>query len=147
MSIARSRSLRRIPAARLLLLALTSLLLLRTRLAVSLLPWRRFVARLDPPAGRWLSRFDARELEWAVRAASRLVPRTTCLTQALTLNHLLHRAGCASRVRIGVARRSGRFAAHAWVEHGGVPLLSRPDEIEPYTAFLTWPPARPDLCQ
>lgn len=142
-----ARRLRRITPRRGALLALSAILLLHTRLALWLLPWPRLLARVDPAIGAFPSRFSVAELEWAVRAASRLVPRATCLTQALTLNHLLHRAGRASLVRIGVARRSGQFAAHAWVEHGGTPLLSRADEIEQYVPVLTWrPPAHPDLC-
>ena len=50
-------------------------------------------------------------------AASRYVPRATCLTQALTMQVLLERAGYDARLRIGVARGDeGQFQAHAWVE-------------------------------
>lgn len=142
-----ARRLRRITLRRAALLTMSSMLLLRTRLALWLLPWPRLLKRVDPPIGTFAPRFAVHELEWAVRVSSRIVPRATCLTQALTLDHLLHRAGCSSHVRIGVARRSGQFAAHAWVEHRGMPLLSRADEIEQYAPFITWPPNHPDLCE
>jgi hypothetical protein len=142
-----ARRLRRITPQRAALLAASSMLLLRTRFALWLLPWPRLLERVNPPIDGFASRFAVHELEWAVRIASRIVPRATCLTQALTLDHLLHRAGYSSLVRIGVARRSGPFAAHAWVEHGGMPLLSRADEIAQYAPLITWPPNRPDRCR
>jgi hypothetical protein len=55
---------------------------------------------------------------------------TRCLAQSLTLTRLLARRGIASSLVIGV-RAGERFAAHAWVEHDGVPLLPRgSDEFE-----------------
>jgi hypothetical protein len=83
------------------------------------------------PAGR---------LERAVRLASRLVPRATCLTQALALNHLLARHGHASTVQIGVRKHDGRFAAHAWVECSGGTLLSSAIDVTAYSRFMSWPP-------
>ena len=44
-----------------------------------------------------------------------------CLTRALVLSSLLARRGIAGRLVIGV--RLEPFAAHAWVEHGGRPVL------------------------
>ena len=65
----------------------------------------------------------------AVRRASRVVPRATCLTQALAAQVLLSRAGYTSRVWIGVARDgSAGLDAHAWVElDGSVILGATPD--------------------
>jgi hypothetical protein len=55
-------------------------------------------------------------LVWSIRRASRLVPRATCLTQALALQVLLGRRGYASEIRVGVRRdEEGQFAAHAWL--------------------------------
>ncbi|HEX8742438.1 MAG TPA: lasso peptide biosynthesis B2 protein [Thermoleophilaceae bacterium] len=76
--------------------------------------------RLRPPAdpidgGRRLGRAVARTLA--------LLPGDTrCLTQSLVLTRLLAARGMESRLVIGV-RPGERFAAHAWVEHDGVPLL------------------------
>lgn len=55
-----------------------------------------------------------------VQLASRLVPRASCLTQALALQALLGRAGTGSQLRIGVSRSARQdFEAHAWLECDG----------------------------
>lgn len=84
----------------------------------------------------------------AVRRAARLVPRASCLTQAMTLQLALARRGQPCSVRIGVDRAPaastlnvpnssdeikadspalqsgvGRFEAHAWVEWQGRVVL------------------------
>lgn len=53
------------------------------------------------------------------RAADYGIFRPLCLVRALALHRVLERHGIrGSRVRIGVRMLGGRFAAHAWVEHG-----------------------------
>ena len=52
-------------------------------------------------------------------AATRCWPRPTCLTRALVLGRLLIACGWEAHVVVGVDRRRGEFAAHAWVECGG----------------------------
>src|SRR5215475_13317101 len=47
--------------------------------------------------------FEIARLEWAVRHASRIVPRASCLTQALVLQRLLSRFGHCAALQIGVA--------------------------------------------
>lgn len=47
---------------------------------------------------------------------------TRCLTRALVLTALLARRGIGSTVLLAVATGED-FKAHAWVEHGGLPLL------------------------
>ncbi|MDQ3643827.1 MAG: lasso peptide biosynthesis B2 protein [Actinomycetota bacterium] len=60
------------------------------------------------------------------RAASRtlrLLPTDgRCLMRSLVLTGLLARRGISSTLIIGV-RPEPEFSAHAWVEHGGRPLL------------------------
>ncbi|MBZ5555747.1 MAG: lasso peptide biosynthesis B2 protein [Acidobacteriia bacterium] len=66
---------------------------------------------------------------WAVRTvAARVHIGPSCLTEALTAQYLLRRAGHAAALRIGVARSGGGvarssasapIAAHAWLEHAG----------------------------
>jgi hypothetical protein len=66
------------------------------------------------------------------RRLGRIVSRTLgalpadgrCLSQSLVLTRLLASRGIESRLVIAV-RPGERFAAHAWVEHEGVPLLPR----------------------
>ena len=61
----------------------------------------------------------AARVAWAISNAARLVPRATCVTQALAARILLARRGLASEVCYGVGRRQGRIIAHAWLESGG----------------------------
>jgi hypothetical protein len=66
---------------------------------------------------------DPRRLGRAVTRTLRLLPTDSrCLMQSLVLTELLARRGIRSTLVIGVA--SGpEFAAHAWVESSGRPLL------------------------
>jgi hypothetical protein len=52
---------------------------------------------------------------------------TRCLTQSLVLTQLLARRGIETSVVIGV-RPGEKFAAHAWVELDGAPLLPPGDQ-------------------
>lgn len=62
---------------------------------------------------------DAR-IAWAIGAADRLVPRSTCLVRALAAQGLFARHGHPSEVRLGVTGGGGRpFEAHAWLERDG----------------------------
>ncbi len=89
-------------------------------------PWVRQLVR------RWSSRRPSsafrrsrpEELVWAVRYVVRYLPRASCLTQALTAQVLLARAGHEPRLRIGVTRGApGHLYAHAWLENGGVVVI------------------------
>ncbi len=96
------------------------------RLGLSALPYqtvRKWAARLAPQVGK--GRDDAmtpREiggLMQGIERASRLIPKATCLTQAITAQVMLARRGQAARLHIGVARgESAKFEAHAWIECG-----------------------------
>lgn len=60
------------------------------------------------------------------RAVARMLPSlpgdTRCLTQALVLTELLARRGIGSTLVISAAPGE-EFTAHAWLEHGGMPVL------------------------
>jgi hypothetical protein len=135
---------RRLTVADARLMVRAFLLVVRFRLALSLLPWLRLIAFTNRPRKPSSRRFSADRVEWAVRWAGRGVPGASCLTQALALNHLLACQGDACELHIGVNNRNGRFAAHAWVEVNGTPLLSTQAVVSGYARFLTWP-SRPDL--
>ena len=78
---------------------------------------------------------SGRRLGRVVASALRIVPADTrCLAQSLTLTRMLARRGIDSRLVIGV-RPGERFAAHAWVEHDGRPLL--PPGAGDYEELLT----------
>jgi hypothetical protein len=64
-----------------------------------------------------------RRLGRAVQRTLAVLPGDTrCLSQSLVLTALLAARGVESRLVIGV-RPGERFAAHAWLEHDGAPLL------------------------
>jgi hypothetical protein len=67
---------------------------------------------------------EIKALARGVRSVSRRVPGATCLTQALSLQVLLARAGFESVLRIGVQKTGeGTFKAHAWLEKDGRILI------------------------
>jgi hypothetical protein len=119
--------------------------LLRIRIALWVLPWNRVTRTAVGAFKAQPVRPAVNRLEWAVLAASRFVPRATCLTQALALQRLLSRSGYRSSVQIGVRLTDGRFAAHAWVEHEAKSLLSTDGHVLQYVRFFSWPPSQPDL--
>ena len=62
-------------------------------------------------------------LGWMVRRTLQVLPLDgRCLIRSLVLTRLLARRSIPSTVVIGVKPASD-FAAHAWVEHAGVPVL------------------------
>jgi hypothetical protein len=118
---------------RLVLSAIACLGVVQTALAV--LPWRLATVviararRACPSTCR-----PAPRIVWAVHAASGVLPRTTCLARALTLQALLASAGLAATIEVGVARDAGgALVAHAWVERDGVPLLDTAEGVAGYT--------------
>lgn len=108
------------------------------RLGLWLLPFRsvqRWALTRAPAARRGL---PPPRLAWAVLAASRAVPRATCLTQALAGQALLAHHGHRSQVHLGVAHGPGRaFEAHAWLTCGGRVLLGAAEagRFKPLPAF------------
>jgi len=80
----------------------------------------------------------------SVTTASRYVPGTTCLVDALTARALLSWYGHPADLRIGVRRREegepGRFGAHAWVESAGEVIVGG----EPRSEFVPLPPLDED---
>ena len=113
--------------------------LVHVRIVLALLPWPRIVrlAR-EAPADRE-PRYSVDRLVRAVRRASRALPGSTCLAQALVMHRLLSRCGYTSVVRIGVRREGPQFLAHAWVECGGTCFPADDREIVRYIPLTTWP--------
>lgn len=58
-----------------------------------------------------------------VARAARILPRATCLVQALAGEWLITRNGDPARVCFGVARGDRGFEAHAWLESRGRVIL------------------------
>jgi hypothetical protein len=112
-------------------------LLLFTRLSLKTLGFRRTVrlvrwrgARLGVRAPRSTPARAAR----AVAIAGAFFPgRAVCLEQSLALYLLLKRLGHEATLRIGV--QPYPFLAHAWVEHGGVPVLEDEETVARFVPF------------
>jgi hypothetical protein len=137
--IGKIRTLRGLPAFDRRLAVSTIALTALVRSALWILPFR-FIKRgveSSGPLSRPRRRATASQVAWAVRVASRYVPRATCLTQALTARMLLNWSGVESTLRIGV-RRNQKFEAHAWVECGGRILMGGDEKmIDSYSPMLT----------
>ncbi len=95
-------------------------------LALRLLSFKRLLGLLgrrslkrpdETSAARGLS---LPRLQRLVEVAGRYAPvEPTCLKSALVLSWFLQEQGIAAALRIGVSRRDGAFAAHAWLEQDG----------------------------
>jgi hypothetical protein len=81
------------------------------RLALHLRPLTA-LQRSPAPHGRTV---DLPRAAWAVRSAARVVPRATCLAQALAMQRMLARRGRSSKMEVGVARNHKGLEAHAWL--------------------------------
>jgi hypothetical protein len=76
------------------------------------------------------------KVAWAVGMAGRIVPRTTCLCQALAVQVLLARQGCPTTLTIGVAKsQEGQLEAHAWVEIEGRIVIGKLADLSRFTTF------------
>ncbi len=87
-------------------------------------------------------RHPADRIIWAVRAAARRVPGTTCLSSALSLQRMLSSNGHRSQIHIGVAREASVFIAHAWLVHDGNVVIGE-EEHERYTRLTAWEAREP----
>lgn len=128
---------------KLIFVALALLGVVRT--ALWILPFRR-VVRFFQNCGRWrlqLSDYAPSQLAWAVRLASRYVPRATCLAQALTMYVLLSRRGFQGSLKIGVVS-TPRFESHAWVECDEKVIFGAWEKQQQYTTILTLKTQQPD---
>ena len=83
-------------------------------------------------------------IAWAVAAASRLLPGTTCLASALALQRRLSAEGHASELHIGVAHQEEKFAAHAWLACEGRILVGELDH-DRYTRLVAWKAVDPPV--
>lgn len=91
-------------------------------------------APVRPPNGDHL--LVGLKLGRIVAKTLRILPTDTrCLVRSLVLVCLLARRGIASRLVIGVLPES-KFAAHAWVEYAGYPLLPAGAAVEGRLADL-----------
>lgn len=95
-------------------------------------------------AGEPRAQTDPNRIARAVRAASRIVPFASCLTQAQAAQIVLARRGIASTVCLGVRETaSGQLTAHAWLISGGRLLLGgTPRELAAFRQLAELAPTR-----
>lgn len=117
---------------RLLVEAVATLMLVRVGLRLLAIDRLRIWARHMKAGGRSVD-----SITWAMRAASRRLPGTTCLGSALALQRRLSSEGHPSELHIGVARQADSFAAHAWLTCEGRVLVGEEGQGE-YTRLLAW---------
>lgn len=111
---------------------------------------RSFDAQGEPDAS---TRRMVWECSHAVSRAARLMPRASCLTQALVLQRVLARRGQECALFLGVDRdssaahfpRSGGFEAHAWIEWRERILIG--GDISRWTPFPLSTPRTPDAAR
>jgi len=127
-----------------LLLFEVVLLLLATRVAITVLPFRfvrRYWSRLAKAKNGGQSNTQQSDIDrivWFTEAiGQRLRGIATCLTQALTAFVLLGRRGYETNLRIGVTRDdAGQFVGHAWLERGDRIVIGKAGvNLERYTSF------------
>ncbi|RRA47443.1 lasso peptide biosynthesis B2 protein [Acidipila sp. EB88] len=91
---------------------------------------------------------QAREAAAWVHRASRLIPGTQCLPQALATQWLVARRGGFCTLHVGVARRDSAFRSHAWATMGDAVLIGGGNAPRLYREILrvegAAPAARPD---
>jgi hypothetical protein len=116
------------------------LLLLVTRAGLRILPFRivrhwmeHF--RKSTCLKSVLERRRIAQVAWAIDAASRRLPGTTCLPRAMAAHFLLGRLGQKSDLRLGAALKpDGLLEAHAWVEVEGRVIIG--GAVEGFQRFV-----------
>lgn len=78
----------------------------------------------------------ARQLARMVDIAGRRgIYQGNCLSRSLVLARLLERHGIPYALRIGVRKNGAALDAHAWLEHGGLPINDSPDVGQRFWPF------------
>ena len=131
----------RLPARDRAVLTRTIFTLGAARLATWVLPFgvgRRLLVGKRRSATPSVTRDQVR---WAIANARRVVPRATCLPQAIAAEALLTRGGLTADLQIGVMKTpEGKLLAHAWVESDGRIVVGElPGGLGAYTRLPTLP--------
>jgi hypothetical protein len=111
------------------------LIVARAALAVAgFYPVFRVMQRLVPAERYRMDDGTLKRLSRRVAVAQAILPiRTTCLENSLSTWWMLRRAGAQARFRIGV--HPYPFSAHAWVEHGTMPVVHDLEMLRRHRAF------------
>ena len=119
------------------------ILVLLAHLTVRLVPfsrWSRWLNRLAAhprmrARGRSASRARASAAAAAIDRASRRIPRTRCLVEAIAATVLFRVLGLEPELHIGARMRAGTMEAHAWVVCDGVVRAGWLPEIHSFAPF------------
>ena len=136
----------RLPMPDRILLVRSVLSLATARMALWILPFRiarRLLTRRRPRAVS--ANISHEKVRWAISVAKRVVPKATCVPQALAAESLLTRGGLPAELHIGVMKSPvGKLEAHAWVESGGqIVVGDLPWGLDGYTRLPKLPEAWP----
>lgn len=115
------------------------------RLAILVIPFRAIAPRLGKMGGSTpenaglQSQKIARQVSWAVRAASRHTPwQSRCLAQAIAAKMMLNRRGLASTLYLGLKKAGEKdLDAHAWLRHGDI-ILTGGESMDRFTVISTF---------
>ncbi len=129
-----------------------ALLVPAMHVAVRVIDYRRTLAVAEWTAtrARWRRKVDTSDAAGAVVEAYRLATARVqrysllpgnCLSRSLALWWVLRRRGAAPELRLGVSLGGGDFAAHAWVELGGLAVNDRQDVALRFTPLTGSTPA------
>ncbi|MFN8010172.1 MAG: lasso peptide biosynthesis B2 protein [Holophagaceae bacterium] len=144
------RRYRGLPAPRRALLREAASELLRARLHLALVPFRRLAAQLgelgaeSPGTLPEAAGPEVDAVGWAVAAMAARVPwDSLCLARALAAYRMLARRGLAATVYFGVRQEPGKaLSAHAWLRCGDR-LVSGGEGREDYRVICRFAPAGP----
>jgi hypothetical protein len=93
------------------------------RLGLTLLSYKRLQTIVPRACGGEAPMAYAKTIAVAVSRAARLIPKATCLTQAVSAQYMLACRGYISTIRIGVAQDGATISAHAWLLSGSTVVL------------------------
>jgi len=105
------------------------------RLTLSFKSYAPILKRIKATQGDPKNHRQPLHFVWAVKKAARVVPKATCLTQALAVRWLMARSAQDCTIRIGVAPEAGGgIKAHAWVIYRDDIIIGGDDpDFESYT--------------
>ena len=126
----------RLPGAERALLLQAAFFILLVRLALRFLSVERLQALACHWAGRAAIPVISDRIVWAVEAAARHIPASTCLSKAVAAQALLARHGYTAQLMIGVVKDDAcRLEAHAWITCQDRILIGGPETAR-YTPLL-----------
>jgi Transglutaminase-like superfamily len=142
-SLARLRKFGRLSGSEKLFVAEAVAVVAGFKLAMRIVPMRKLLA---VAAGSVRSRPGlelstppiSQAIRWAylLMRASELVPSALCLNQALALQWMLGRRGCATDLEVGVAKQDSQFKAHAWLCYREVTILGGANAADEYRNLM-----------